>query len=305
MFNFKNTRFKTISGLTRKARDLLPFKRKKNKLPLDYLKFKNQIVSASSRAFYSLKTLRTQEKDERIVEGSYDRWKNKFYSLYAEAKAEVFHYRARKLGCLDETKINNAPPLLLLHGHTGHKTSWNRFRQFLEQGEIGSIYVIQFEDPNLPIATHAYEVKLKIDEILKGRKNRKIRLIGASRGGVIAAYYTEYLAKSARVEVLDVVTMASPLKGTKLAHKLITKKVLLEDIGFGSEKIEQLRSKIIANKSVRYFHIATTNDLMIIPYDSALTGKNRKRELIVSGYSHNSLLYCPKIASKVIEWLDS
>lgn len=249
--------------------------------------------------------LRTQESENQIVEGSYDRWKNKAYSFYCEARSEVSHYRARYRGCPDKTEMRNTIPILLIHGHTGHKTNWNRFRQFLEKEEIGSIHVIQFEDPWLPIETHAYEVKLKIDEILRKSKEKRIRLIGASRGGVVAAYYAEYLADSSNVHVTDIITMASPLNGTKVAIKHVAPKILREDLGYCSDKIQILREKIILNDQVRYFHIATKNDMMIIPYESALTGKNEDRELVVSGYSHNSILYCPKIAAKVIDWLKS
>jgi triacylglycerol esterase/lipase EstA (alpha/beta hydrolase family) len=225
-------------------------------------------------------------------------------SFCAEVHSNYLHACARKEGCTDHTPCPiEAIPIVLVHGHEGHMTNFNTLRSFLEKAEIGPIHVIQFENPRDNIETHADELSRKINGILHNLPERKIRLIGVSRGGIVSAYYNEYLSEEQEVDVTAIVTLASPLSGTKIADLFAATKFTDLQLTYRCKFVNKLREKILANDTTPYYHIATRTDYVIVPHQSALTGKHKERELLVSGHSHNSILYCSKIADQIISWL--
>lgn len=224
-------------------------------------------------------------------------------SFWEEVLSEFRHMKARRLGCADCTHTGGDVPIILIHGHTGHKTNFNTFRTFLENANLGPIHVIQLENPWATVEEHAYQLKERVAQVVANQPHRRIKFIGASRGGIVAAHYTEYLSHQENVTVFSIVTMATPLKGTKVANYLPSNKLGPEELSFGSKQMHELRTKIYENDMTKYYHIATRTDYVIIPHDSAILGKYKDQELVVSGYSHNSILYCPKIADRVITWL--
>ncbi len=236
--------------------------------------------------------------------------KNRFSLIYdyltafrEEVRSQIQHVQGRMNGCEEYSLCGTAEPIILVHGHTGHKTNFNILRDYLEKAHIGPIHVIQFEDPWISIEAHAKELQKKIKEVIVLHRTNKIRLLGASRGGIVVAYYTEYLAQKDLVDITTVITLAAPLDGTKIANLLLSTRLAPEDLGYKSPKVCALKKRILANKTTTYFTIGTRTDYVVVPHNSAFLGIDKTRELHVSGYSHNSILYCPKIAKQIVEWL--
>ncbi|MBJ7449942.1 MAG: hypothetical protein JHC93_06240 [Parachlamydiales bacterium] len=213
-------------------------------------------------------------------------------------------YKFIRHGCNDHTNYDeHNAPVILIHGIYGHKAFWNEFRKHLEFAGVNNIHVIQLHNSQLGVKDHANQLKDHINVVLGNNRERGVKLIGASRGGVVAAYFTEFVAEDIGIDVKAVVTIGSPLSGTLCANVL--PRVVARDMGYRSSFIIKLREKILENCKTHYYHIATRTDPVIIPYHSALTGKDKNKEFLVSGQSHNSLLFDHSVIHRVISWLQN
>lgn len=188
-------------------------------------------------------------------------------------------------------------PILLVHGYINHSSVWFLFKRQLKALGFGPIYTVNLGHPFKSIREYALKVKEKAEAIEKETGQKKLTLIGHSMGGLVSCYYA---AKLAPVNsVADVVTIASPLSGTWVAH-----------IGIGpnaremrprSELLEELKKEMIQRKDIRFFHIGTRTDQLVIPSASAIIPENKN--FIYEDIGHASLLYSKRSAAQVASWL--
>lgn len=88
-------------------------------------------------------------------------------------------------------------------------------------------------------------------------------VMGHSRGGLVAAYFAEYLAKKYGIRVRAVITMASPFGGSYLALPPLTWiSDSIKEMQINSEFLKELRDKIIESES-EYFYFAAKNDRLV------------------------------------------
>ena len=72
-----------------------------------------------------------------------------------------------------------------------------------------------------------------------------------------------------------------------------------------SELIAQLNGKIAKCPFVRFYHIATNTDQLIIPSQSALLNNNPSREFLFEDIGHASMLFSPRVGAVIAHWLRS
>jgi len=190
-------------------------------------------------------------------------------------------------------------PILLIHGYLHNSYDWFYHGRRLKKQGLGPIFTLNLGDSFSSIHSHAKRVEEKVKQIANETNTQELILIGHSMGGVVASYFALNIAKENTIT--DIVTIASPLRGTFMAN-----------FGFGlsakemkknSEFILKLKEKIEKENDINFYHIATITDQLVRPYDSALIGKNINREYIVNGIGHASLLYSKKVSDKIINWL--
>jgi len=71
----------------------------------------------------------------------------------------------------------------------------------------------------------------------------------------------------------------------------------------GSDFVHELQQEIEKSEDIRFFHIASKSDQIVLPYTSALRGAHPEREFVVDDLGHMSLLASPRVADKISEWL--
>ena len=112
-------------------------------------------------------------------------------------------------------------------------------------------------------------------------------------GGLVSSYFALNLAKD--VDIKDIITIASPFHGTMASFFGIGKCV--REMKKDSKFVTDLSQQILLDEKIRFYHIATHLDHIVIPYDSALLGKNKDREYTFDNIGHSSLLFSEAIAS--------
>ncbi|NGX63113.1 MAG: 2-succinyl-6-hydroxy-2,4-cyclohexadiene-1-carboxylate synthase [Candidatus Anoxychlamydiales bacterium] len=167
-------------------------------------------------------------------------------------------------------------PILLIHGYLHKSNVWVYHGNELSKKGFGPIFTIDLKEPFDSIEEHALIVQKKVQSIKDETNQENIILIGHSMGGLVASYFALHLAE--KNFVTDIITIASPLMGTKLAK-----------IGFGkganqmkkdSIFVKDLQKKILDEQDINFYHIATKTDQLIRPYSSALIGNNLDRQCV-------------------------
>ena len=191
----------------------------------------------------------------------------------------------------------NKRPILLVHGYVNHPNVWLLQKRWLSSLGLGPIYAIKLGHPFKSIRFYGEKVKEKAKQIAQETGRDDLILIGHSMGGLVSAWYAIELARKGTVT--DVVTIASPLAGTPLAY-----------LGFGlnakemlknSEFTSQLSKAIKESQEIRFHHIATKSDQIVIPGITAAIPENN--HFIFEDLGHASLLFSKRTAKKIHEWV--
>jgi triacylglycerol esterase/lipase EstA (alpha/beta hydrolase family) len=190
-------------------------------------------------------------------------------------------------------------PILLIHGYCMNSGMWIPFEYNIRKKNLGPIYTLNLFPPFTGIENLAAQVKKKIASIRSDGNNNKVILIGHSQGGLVAAYYAEHLAPEG--EVSKVITIASPLKGTRMGKLGIGKNS--RQMSLNSAFTSALASKIRCNERILYYHISMKMDNLILPSSSALLNTHPSREATFDHVGHLSSAFSPKVAQKVAEWI--
>jgi triacylglycerol esterase/lipase EstA (alpha/beta hydrolase family) len=188
-------------------------------------------------------------------------------------------------------------PILLVHGYINHSSVWFLFKKQLRALGFGPIYTINLGHPFKSIREYALKVKEKAEEIAKETGQKQLTLIGHSMGGLVSCYYAAKLAP--KDTVTDVVTIASPLSGTWVAHIGIGPNA--REMRPSSELLKELKNEMLQRKDIRFFNIGTRTDQLVIPSSSAIIPENKN--FIFEDIGHASLLYSKRSAAQIASWL--
>ncbi len=209
------------------------------------------------------------------------------------------------LPILEKLKSNNVAiskegtPIILVHGYMHRSFVWFYHAKKLNQNGFGPVFSIDLKKPFSSIKDHAYKLQKKIIEVNKLTNTSQVILIGHSMGGLVASYYALNLAKENSVK--DVITIASPLQGTHLAIFGLGK--CAKEMRRSSKFVEDLTGKILNEKNINFYHIATKTDQLVHPFTSSLVGDNFEKQYVLDGIGHASLLYSKKVSDKIINWI--
>lgn len=186
-------------------------------------------------------------------------------------------------------------PIFLIHGYLYRSGGWAYIYYHLRKRGYQNIYTINLGSPFQSIEDYAQAVKKKIDDI----GAPEIILIGHSMGGVIATYYDRHLAKPGSVK--QIITLGSPLEGTRLTF--LGFGACVNEMSIGSSLLKTLSKE---PSQTPYLHIASRNDLMIQPWESALflssQATHAKRQ-VIDLIGHLQLLFSKRIVYILVDQL--
>jgi triacylglycerol lipase len=227
------------------------------------------------------------------------------HSMAFEAIAITIFFLIRSLGIFGWSDKKCGPeqgrPILLIHGYMQNASNWAVLKRRLCQRGFGPIFTLNLRHPFRSIRDYAEAIRHKAALIAKETHREDLTLIGHSMGGLVSAWYAAKVAPPGKVG--DVITIGSPLSGTKMAAIAIGKNG--REMERGSHFVREVEEVVRKNRKVRFYHIASKADQIILPYSSALTGEHPEREYVLDDIGHMSLLYSVRVADKIEKWLSS
>lgn len=192
------------------------------------------------------------------------------------------------------------PVILCVHGYLHNGSAWGYYRHRLQAAGAGPVNQLTYPSLTRDIPENCQRVKAKIDQI-KLETGRDVRiLIGHSQGGLESLEYAlEYAPKD---KPIYIVTLGSPLHGTKMAHIGVGPSVrqMHED----SPYIKSLLERLSKATHIRLLALYSNVDFIIRPVDSAKASEiSYAKTQEVSGLGHTAFLFSPRSLDKIIAFL--
>lgn len=204
-------------------------------------------------------------------------------------------------------EVSNDPPLegkyvvVFIHGRNGHPSNWNitinniieindtfMHDYYLRAVYLGPTHNTTFDDD-----------AAVLHEYLKKYHQCHIILVGVSKGGVVAMNY-----KVKYNQNITVITISSPLKGTKIASLFPITSIVGSTLGYNNAIVTDIKHGITNYSNV--YHIVPLWDHVIIPTSSAYYDETPKDNVYFhndSYYSHASIQYDMKVAHQLIKFI--
>ena len=195
-------------------------------------------------------------------------------------------------------KRNKGRPIILLHGFKCNQSIWILMRHWLKSAGLGPVYSLNLRPIRGPVEVFGDQIAKLADRIEKETGHSELILIGHSMGGLAAAYYAEHLAPKGKVT--HCITLGSPLKGTRIAS--IAGSPVAKQMRQGSEFARELADRLMAS-STQYFHIATTFDNLIYPYQSAMVIADPGHIRVLTWQGHITMAYSKTVGQQIVDWL--
>ncbi len=185
---------------------------------------------------------------------------------------------------------------LCVHGFLHNRSAWIKLKPCLEScAEAGPVFTMNLGHPFQSIEDYTKLIQKKIIEIkaILGLEELEINLVGHSMGGLVCANYAVKYAELDHVQVVKLITIASPLQGTYIAHaaKIFCK--CAEEMTPASEFIIQLNDKMKDLKDVSCYSIGFGGDVVVPNGRTYFTGRKNDSEIPYLG--HVSALYSPSV----------
>jgi hypothetical protein len=171
------------------------------------------------------------------------------------------------------------PPILLVHGFLDNSSSWYWQKRRLE-GEGYKVYTVDlgsifFGSPFNSVEEYAAVVQSKVKLITALHYEatdveKKLSIVGHSMGGLVALHYTTQMAQEDGVSVTDVITLGSPLQGTKLASlAACLGSKCAEQMKCGSEFLKGFNADVVRCTRTSFHVFVSGTDEIIVPHTNA------------------------------------
>jgi triacylglycerol esterase/lipase EstA (alpha/beta hydrolase family) len=190
-------------------------------------------------------------------------------------------------------------PILLVHGYLYDSSGFIYLKYALAKAGLGPVYTLNFHSPFRSILDYAEMVQKKAKEIEAATGRSDLILIGHSMGGLVSAAYADRFAPPGTIT--DLITIGSPLGGTHVANIALGKNG--REMRLSSPLLKEIVSFIRNSLSIRFFHIGTKTDQLVIPSTSSWVGEHPEREYILDDIGHMALLFSPRVKTQIAEWL--
>jgi pimeloyl-ACP methyl ester carboxylesterase len=188
--------------------------------------------------------------------------------------------------------LNEGIGIYCIHGTADTVVAFNDVAKNLINdlpSAISSIHLVAFEDRGKGISIKDYAEQLL--KKIQANGHKTVILAGHSRGGLVAAYLYEFLAKEAGINVLFSFSAGTPFGGSLLALPPLTwfsKSV--QEMQKGSELLQELHAK--KDKSHTYVCAAAAGDSIVKKEDATF---NDEPAELFPHHGHLSMMHDPKL----------
>ena len=189
-------------------------------------------------------------------------------------------------------RVDDRPPVLLVHGYGCSRAAWWYQRRRLEAAGW-RVATINLEPLYTSIENYVAPLAQRIDEVLAQTASRQLILVGHSMGGLVAR---AYLRRHGADKVLRLITLGTPHGGSRLAW-----------LGCG-ENARQMRpgsawlTALAGDEPpVETLALYSSHDNYVFP-QSNLEWPGVPQQTI-DGLGHLSMLFSPRVSARLLEAL--
>lgn len=203
----------------------------------------------------------------------------------------------------DKKGIAIERPVLLVHGYLHNSSGWLPYRNVMKNLGKKNIFTIDLGAiPTKSIAEYADVLGKRIQQIQQITGRSDVDLVGHSMGGDVSSFYAVNRAEEDRIKIPHVLTLNSPLQGTKIARLGIGP--CARDMQYKSSTMNELSKKIKECTTTRFLHVASRADAVIFPLTSSLNGEEKVHpSTIITDHGHCSILFSSTIAQRTVSFL--
>ena len=163
----------------------------------------------------------------------------------------------------ENTQTDNDVAIYCIHGTADHISAFEFVVKNIQSTlppEVKSIHRVSFDGRFQlnDIVYFAHQLKNKI----LANNDKKIILMGHSRGAIVASYFAEYLAKANDIEVEATINICGPFGGTKWAFFPFTYSASIDQMRTDSVFLEYLRQQMVLSPEGSYYYFSGSKDLL-------------------------------------------
>jgi predicted alpha/beta hydrolase family esterase len=209
----------------------------------------------------------------------------------------------------NEQHQDKGTAIYFIHGTADQSSAFQRVAERLIQAglpnEISSLNLVSFKQRYQGKNIEFFAEQLR--EKIKANQHQRIILIAHSRGGLVAAYFAEFLARSAGIEVVLICTIGTPFNGSYLAMKPLSWfSDSVREMEIDSEFLKQLKEKILENATGNYYFFIAKEDA-IVPGESGCINeyvdKYPNSLIILDRHGHLSIMSSHRLVFHVTDLL--
>ncbi len=199
----------------------------------------------------------------------------------------------------------NLPLVIGVHGHYSNSSIWTYCRERVT--EAGHPFISFSKSKTwASISLYNQEMKILIRDYKHYIKENGAIFLAHSMGGITAAQVGLELAERDEFKnKIQVITLASPLEGTRMAY--LSPGRCAHEMRPGSKYLNGLSEKIHSATSIKFHHFASTVDLVVFPHSSARCSLPEKSPNVhlVEDAGHSGILFSDKVFDRIIDILNS
>jgi pimeloyl-ACP methyl ester carboxylesterase len=164
---------------------------------------------------------------------------------------------------------------------------------------ISGIYLLAFDNRLKGVSIK--EFSRQLHEKIKANQDKKVILMGHSRGALVSAWFAENLAATADIQVDVVISVCGPFKGSPVAlAPLAAASDSVHEMRLDSDFLQELTPLVLASQ-VRYAFVGASSDCLVWhddwhPYEN---GTRNERFLYHDSHAHLSIL----TSNVLVDWM--
>jgi predicted alpha/beta hydrolase family esterase len=211
----------------------------------------------------------------------------------------------------NEQNQESKTAVYFIHGTADRAGAFKRIaKRLIKAGlpeEICSLILLAFDQRYQGNSIEFFAEQLR--DKIKANNHQRVILIAHSRGGLVAAYFAEFLAKLAGIEVVLIFTIGTPFNGSYLAIKPLSLfSDSVQEMEIDSEFLTKLKKKIDENQAKNYHFFIATEDA-IVPGESGYIkeyiAKYPESLSILDRHGHLSVMSSHRLVSHITSLLSS
>lgn len=197
---------------------------------------------------------------------------------------------------------DSGTPILFIHGNLHNSSAWHYLDRQLRRQGVANTFTINLGHPFQRMEDFEGAIVKKVAQIQALTGCHDIVLIGHSLGGVLGAACA--LKGILAVPVRKVITLGSPLQGTRLARLGLG--AAIHQLYPGEPYLQALSQLAQRNSTVSLVTFASAFDPLVLP-SANLTwpAAVRARRYLINHLSHISYLYSKDVADIILRELSA